>query len=111
MHGWAVRRPPVWGTTNGMRFRLGLITGFAAGYYMGTAAGRERHEQLNQWARKLKRSDAYETATEKAKAVVDLSVERARDFVEERTGDGGGSTNGMPATAGRAGGPGEPPLV
>lgn len=94
-----------------MRFRLGLITGFAAGYYLGTAAGRERHEQIDQWIGKLRRSDAYETATEKAKAVVDLSVERARDFVEDHTGDDGDSTNGSPATAGRPGAPGQPPLV
>lgn len=66
-----------------MRFRMGLIAGFGAGYYLGTAAGRERHEQINQLIRKVKRSDAYESATEKAKAAVDLSVERAKDFVEE----------------------------
>lgn len=66
-----------------MRFRMGLIVGFGAGYYLGTAAGRERHEQINQMIRKVKRTDAYETATEKAKAAVDLGVERAKDFVEE----------------------------
>ena len=66
-----------------MRFRLGLIAGFGAGYYLGTAAGRERHEQINTMIRKVKRSDAYETATEKAQAAVDLAVERGKDFVEE----------------------------
>jgi hypothetical protein len=34
---------------------------------------------------KVKRSDAYEPATEKAKAVVELGVERAKDVVEEHT--------------------------
>jgi hypothetical protein len=72
-----------------MRFRMGLIVGFGAGYYLGTAAGRERHEQLNQMIRKVKGSDAYETATEKAKAAVDLGVERTKDFVEEHTPLGG----------------------
>jgi hypothetical protein len=72
-----------------MRFRLGLIVGFGAGYYLGTAAGRERHEQIKQAIRKVKRSDAFETATEKAKATVDLSVERAKEFVEDhRPGSG-----------------------
>jgi len=66
-----------------MRFRLGVITGFAAGYYLGTAAGRERHEQIKQTIRKVKRSDTYETVTEKAKATVDLGVERAKDFVDD----------------------------
>jgi len=66
-----------------MRFRLGVITGFAAGYYLGTAAGRERHEQIKQTIRKIKRSDAYETVTDKAKATVDLGVERAKEFVDD----------------------------
>jgi hypothetical protein len=66
-----------------MRFRLGLIAGFGAGYYLGTAAGRERHEQINQLIGKVKRSDAYETATEKAHAAVDLAVERGKEFVED----------------------------
>ena len=66
-----------------MRFRAGLIIGFGAGYYLGTAAGRERHEQIKRTINKVTRSTAYETATDKAKAVADLTVERAKDFVEE----------------------------
>ncbi len=66
-----------------MRFRMGLGIGFAAGYWFGTAAGRERHEQLKRMVSKVKRSDAYEKATEKTKAVVDLSVERAKEFAED----------------------------
>ena len=66
-----------------MRFRMGLVIGFGAGYYFGTKAGRERHEQIQRSLRKLRRSDAYETATEKAKAAVDLGVERAKEFVED----------------------------
>ena len=73
-----------------MRFRLGMGAGFAAGYYLGAKAGRERYEQLNRTIRKIKRSDAFETATEKAKAVADLGVERAKDVV----GDKMGSSNG-----------------
>ena len=66
-----------------MRFRMGLVIGLAAGYWFGTAAGRERHEQLKQMISKVRRSDAYETATEKAKAAVDLTTERAKEFVDE----------------------------
>jgi hypothetical protein len=66
-----------------MRLRLGLIAGFGAGYYLGTAAGRERHEQINQLISRVKRSDAYETATDKAKAVADLSVERAKELIDD----------------------------
>lgn len=74
-----------------MRFRMGLIIGFGAGYYLGSAAGRERHEQLRQAIERVKRSDAFETASEKAKAAAELTVERTKEFVEEhRHGDGNG---------------------
>ncbi len=78
-----------------MRFRAGLLLGFAAGYYLGTAAGRERHEQIKRTVRKVKRSDAYDSATDKAKAVVDLGVERAKDLVDSRSGANGSGTNGF----------------
>lgn len=35
-----------------MRFRTGLVVGFAAGYVLGSRAGRERYEQLASMARK-----------------------------------------------------------
>jgi hypothetical protein len=84
-----------------MRFRMGLGIGFAAGYWFGTAAGRERHEQLKQMVAKVKRSDAFETATEKTKAAVDLTVERAKDVIQEHTPLGGkdsdlATANGTP---------------
>ena len=82
--------------TQGMRFRLGLLTGFGLGYYLGSMAGRERYEQINRAIRKVKRSDAYEVATDKAKAVVDLGVERAKDVVEDKFGS---SHNGEPTPA------------
>ncbi|CAN5555274.1 hypothetical protein BH20ACT2_BH20ACT2_09250 [soil metagenome] len=69
-----------------MRFRLGLAIGFGAGYYLGAKAGRERYQQLDRWLSKARGSDAFETATDKARAVVDLGVERARD-VFDHVGD------------------------
>ena len=80
------------GRTAAMRFRLGLVIGFGAGYYLGTMAGRERYEEINRMVRKVKRSDAFETASDKAKAVVDLGVERAKDVVEDKIGGGNGAT-------------------
>jgi hypothetical protein len=70
-----------------MRFRLGLIAGFAAGYYLGAKAGRERYEQLREWASKV--SDTQ--PIEKARAAIELALERIRPeqpdasvmFVEE----------------------------
>jgi hypothetical protein len=73
-----------------MRFRAGLLVGFGTGYYLGTMAGRERYEQINSWLNQLRRSDALETVQGKAKAVVDLGMERARDVVDVRMGNGTG---------------------
>ena len=71
-----------------MRFRLGLLIGLATGYYLGTMAGRDRYEQINRTLRKIQGTDVYGTATGKARAVVDLGVERARDAVESKIGNG-----------------------
>ena len=86
--------PPPRGYDWAMRFRLGLATGFAAGYYLGAKAGRERYEQINHTLAKVRRSEAYETATDKAKAAVDAGVEKARDVVGSRFGDHDGDDTG-----------------
>jgi len=71
--------------------KVGFGLGFGLGYYLGAMAGRERYEQINRVARKVQRSEAFQTAEQKAKAAVDLGVERAKDAVESRTGNGHGS--------------------
>jgi hypothetical protein len=86
-----------------MRFRLGLLAGFGAGYYLGAKAGRERYDQLNEMLHKVRGSEAYQTATDKAQAAVDLGVERAKEFVDEHkpgSGDNNGSTSVGGYTAG-----------
>ena len=77
--------------TTAMRMKFAFGAGFGLGYYLGAMAGRERYEQINRVARKIKSSEAFQTAEEKAKAAVDLGVERAKDAVESRTGNGHGS--------------------
>lgn len=79
-----------------MRFRLGFCIGFGTGYYLGAMAGRERYEKINKLVSKVKRSEALETAAEKAKAAVDLGVERARDAVGSKVGDGHGNAADSP---------------
>ena len=74
-----------------MRLRLGFITGFALGYYLGAMAGRERYEQINKLLRQAQGSDALEGAAGKARAVVDLGRERARDLVGSKSADGANS--------------------
>jgi hypothetical protein len=53
-----------------MRFRLGLLLGFAAGYYLGARAGQGRYEQL--------RGIVAKTPLAKVQAAVDLGRERFR---------------------------------
>jgi len=72
----------------GMRLRTGLVIGFGAGYYLGSKAGRERYEQINRWLDRARASETYGTAAGKAKAAVDLGMERAKDLVGNRL-DGG----------------------
>ena len=71
-----------------MRFRLGLLVGFGSGYYLGCRAGRERYEQINRTIAKVKRSDAYEIATDKVQEVVDTGVAKAKDAVDSARSNG-----------------------
>jgi hypothetical protein len=76
------------------KFRVGAITGFAVGFYIGAMAGRKRFDQINRLIGKLASSGAFATATGKAKAAANLGVERAKDVVPHR------KTTGGPVTAG-----------
>ncbi len=75
----------------GMRFRAGLVAGFAAGYYLGSKAGRERYEQIRRWLEDARQSRPFE----KAQAAVELGLERIRPQSEVATG---ASTNGPGAS-------------
>jgi hypothetical protein len=82
-----------------MGFRSGVVVGFAAGFYLGSWAGRERHEQINKTLHRVRQSDAFDAATGKAKAVVDLGKERAKDIVESKRGRDAGQYSRMPNDA------------
>ena len=69
-----------------MRFRLGLAAGLATGYYLGARAGRRRYDQINRTLARLRRSDVVEAATDRAKAVVEDGVAKARSAAEHRLG-------------------------
>jgi hypothetical protein len=72
-----------------MRFRVGLLIGFGAGYYLGAKAGRQRYDQIQRWLDRAKESEIVDTVADKAKAVVDLGVERARDLASGGQGKDG----------------------
>jgi len=69
-----------------MRFKTGLVLGAGVGYYLGAAAGRSRYEQLRRLLGRAGSSAAVTTAGGKARAVIDLTLERARDAVDARVG-------------------------
>lgn len=73
---------------------MGLIVGFAVGYYLGAMAGRERYQQLNRMIGRLRRSDAMDAATGKAKTVIDLGYEKVREEARHKLHhDRNGGTN------------------
>ncbi len=83
-----------------MRFRLGLVTGLATGYYLGARAGRQRYDQINRSLDKLRRSEAFEQATEKAKSVAEEAVEKAKETVDQLVGDKAEERTGTTVTNG-----------
>jgi len=66
-----------------VRFRLGLGVGLVVGYYLGARAGRSRYVQMERWLQTARDSELAEAAAEKARAVIDLTVERARDLLPQ----------------------------
>ena len=66
-----------------MRFKAGLAVGLGVGYYFGAKAGRSRYDQIERWLRRARQSGISEVAGDKARAVVDLSVVRAREALSQ----------------------------
>jgi hypothetical protein len=78
-----------------MRFRLGLVIGFGAGYVLGARAGRQRYEQLRAYWNQLTGSPTVQRAAERTKEVagegarrglyaVQHGVEKAGTAVKDR---------------------------
>ena len=65
-----------------MRFKTGLLAGFAAGYYLGAKAGRERYEQIRRALRKLAGSEPVRAVVAKAQEAVDRPRNAARSRME-----------------------------
>jgi hypothetical protein len=57
-----------------VKFRIGLVLGFAAGYYLGAKAGRARYDQIRQRLERLSESRLFD----RLQAAVELGVERLR---------------------------------
>ena len=89
-----------------MRFRLGVIMGFGAGYVLGSRAGRERYEQIRRWWGQFTGSPTVHRATERARELageqskralyaVQSGVGKAGSAVKERLGDHGDPASEM----------------
>ena len=65
-----------------MSMKLGVVVGFAAGYYLGAKAGRERYEELNRWIEKARESGPGQTARD----LVDQVGEKAKEAVDGQVG-------------------------
>jgi len=69
-----------------MRFRLGLVLGFAVGYILGAKAGRERYDQIVKACRGLTDIEGVQSATDKVKETVSEGMatasQRIRDHIE-----------------------------
>ncbi len=57
-----------------VKFRIGLVLGFAAGYYLGAKAGRARYDQIRRRLERLSESRLFD----RLQAAVELGVERLR---------------------------------
>jgi hypothetical protein len=67
-----------------MRFRLGLMIGFALGYVLGTRAGRARYEQIVQAWQSFRQSPSGQ----RLGARVKVAASEAGDLVEDAATEG-----------------------
>ena len=54
-----------------MRLRVGIVIGFAAGYVLGTRAGRERFEQIKRWWASATTSPQVHQIAERGKEIAE----------------------------------------
>ena len=70
-----------------MRFRLGMILGFVAGYVLGAKAGKDRYEQIVKAFKKLMGTEPVQRAAERSKEFLGNGMttasERIRSAVEK----------------------------
>lgn len=69
--------------------KLSLLLGGAAGYVLGTKAGRERYEQIVSMARRLGGSQTVQSTAGVLQGQIDSATQRARQLLGTRIAGGG----------------------
>jgi hypothetical protein len=96
-----------------MRMRLGLLTGLGVGYVLGTAAGRERYEQMRDAGQRLMGSERAQdlrskvgSVTGKAGGVIGEKANEGADRLTEAVSsdtESGSSSTGSPGSGAASG--------
>ena len=69
-----------------MRFKMGLLLGFAGGYLMGTKAGRDRYDQIMKVLGKVAQSEPATKARAQATKMVEEATQRFRAGSQDDVG-------------------------
>ncbi|MFJ9695480.1 hypothetical protein [Kitasatospora sp. NPDC101183] len=67
-------------------WKLSLAVGFAAGYVLGSKAGRERYDQIAKVTRQIARSPSVQGATDRARQQAGAVAGKAAGAVADRVG-------------------------
>jgi gas vesicle protein len=67
-----------------MKFRTGVIIGFAAGYVLGAKAGRERYDQIRRAAKVVADNPPIRRVIDDSKELADAGTARAREAVSDQ---------------------------
>ncbi|WP_406198327.1 hypothetical protein OH807_14115 [Kitasatospora sp. NBC_01560] len=68
-------------------WKLSLIVGLAAGYVLGSRAGRQRYEQIAKVTRQVARNPTVQTAADKARQQAGAVAGKAAGAVADKVGD------------------------
>ena len=73
-----------------MKLRTSLMIGFAAGYVLGSKAGRERYEQIRKMALAVAENPPIRQVLDEAKGITDAGTAKALKSVGEQLRDASG---------------------
>ena len=80
-----------WWQNGCMKFRTGVILGFAAGYVLGAKAGRERYEQIGRAAAVVANNPPIRRLLDESKTLADQGTFKARESMSDQLRDVSGT--------------------